>query len=109
MRKKLVVKQIENPDETKTLETFRSIGAYEMSRLRDDEPSCFNGWVRVKKYKITIELIEEPKEVYAERLNKLWIECDNHHHYEPLISTAKGMGIELDRHAFRKDEKKRTP
>ena len=100
-------KKSDNPkeDEVITFETFQKPGSYEVGRMKDDNPSCFNGWVRVKKYKVTIEPIEESKDVYFERLNKMWRECDNHHHYQPLMATAARLGIELDRNEFRKDEK----
>lgn len=78
-----------------TLETFRYIGDYEKGNLTQLKPSCFNGIVRVKKYRITIEEIEEPNEVIAERLEKLWVECDNYHHYKPLLDAAKTIGYEF--------------
>jgi hypothetical protein len=63
-----------------SFETYRNImGNYYVSQLADKEPSAFNGIVRFRKYKVTIELIEEPQEVLAERLQKLWDECDNLH------------------------------
>ncbi len=82
-------------NENISFETFMPMGAYEEGSLRKNDPSCFNGMVRIKKYKITCELIEEPKEVYAERLQKLWDESDNHHNHFPLQSRAQKLGIEL--------------
>ena len=79
----------------KQFETFRDIRDYELNNLTQKEFSCFNGFVRIKKYRITIEEIEEPKEVYEQRLQKLWDECDNWHHWEPLQSEAKKIGYEL--------------
>lgn len=61
-----------------------------------DVPTCFNGDVRVEKYRVTIEKVEEPVEVIHERLRKLWRESDNHHHYEPIRSVARKWGLELD-------------
>lgn len=77
----------------KTIETFREVGDYELKgySFNNKEPSCFNGRVSIKKYKITVEVIEEPIEVYQERLEKLWIECDNHHHWGPLEMAAKSI------------------
>jgi hypothetical protein len=80
-------------------ETFKQIGAYEQFNLQQKDASCFNGMVRIHKFKVTIEPIEEPKEVLAERLQKLWHECDNYHHLKPLEKAAKEIGYELKGHA----------
>jgi|LakMenEpi03Aug12_release.lakeMendotaPanAssembly.Ray.scaffolds.fasta_scaffold00097_106 hypothetical protein len=76
-------------------ETFKKIGAYEQSILEKKDATCFNGEVNIHKYKVTVEPIEEPKEVLAERLQKLWDECDNHHHWNPLQEAAEEIGYEL--------------
>lgn len=78
------------------LETFKKLSSYWLSQITEKEPSCFNGMVMIEKYKITIEKIEEPKEVYQKRLQKLWSECDNHHHWRPLKDKANKLGIELE-------------
>lgn len=78
-----------------TFETFSELGDYQVSSLKKETPSAFNGFVEVEKYRVTIEKIVEPKEVYAERLQKLWEECDNYHHWDPLKSKAKELGVEL--------------
>lgn len=78
-----------------SFETFTKIGVFEKSRLQSKEPSCFNGSVSIRKYKVTIEPIEEPNEVLAERIQKLWDECDNHHHWTPLKNAALQIGYEL--------------
>ncbi len=78
-----------------SFETFKEIGNYEINNMKQNEPTCFNGHVSVSKCKITIEPVEESKEVYAERLQKLWDECDNHHHVHPISNLAKSYGIEL--------------
>jgi hypothetical protein len=58
----------------------------------ENEPSSFNGFVRVEKYKVTIEKLDEPKQVICERLEKLWIEEKNYHHWTPLENKAKELG-----------------
>lgn len=63
--------------------------------MTQKEPSCFNGVVRVKKYRITIEEIDEPIEVVTTRLEKLWVESDNHHDYKPLQKVAKELNYEF--------------
>lgn len=77
------------------IETFRNPKGYMLNQLIKKEPTCFNGCVDVEKYEITAVKIEEPKEVYRERLQKLWEECDNHHHWAPLKEKAKELGVEL--------------
>ena len=78
-----------------SFETFRSIGSYEIGNLTKKEPTLFNGDVRIKKYKITIEEVIEPQEVYEQRIQELWDKCDNMHHYTPIKNTAKKLGYEL--------------
>ncbi len=51
-------------------ETFRQISNYEISNLTFKKPSVIN-YLSYRKYKVTIEPIEEPVEVYIERLNDL--------------------------------------
>lgn len=81
----------------KSIETFRKVDSWDLRNMqyRAEGPDCFNGIVSIKKYKVTVELIEEPVEVYWERLEKLWLECDNHHHWEPLKQAAKSVGYEF--------------
>lgn len=78
-----------------SFETFKEIGFYEKNNLTSENPSCFNGIVNLRKYKVTIELIEEPDEIIQERLQKLWDECNNHHNWQPLKNMAKQIGYEL--------------
>lgn len=58
-------------------------------------PSCFNGFVQVRRYRTTIEIIDEPVEILRARLQQLWDECDNHHHWTPLRNAAHGLGVTL--------------
>ena len=76
-------------------ETFRVLGNYEIDNLTQSNPSCFNGMARVVKYKITVEEIKEPVEVIRARIQKMWDECDNHHHWGPLRAVGKKYGMEL--------------
>ena len=86
------------------IETFREIGFYERSQWTQAEPSCFNGSVRVRRYRVTIEEIDEPVEVICARLQKMWDECDNHHHHAPLEAAARKYGYDL-RERARKEPK----
>lgn len=79
----------------KIIETFRKLTGYYINQLEKPEPSCFNGDVNVERYRVTIEKIVESKDIYKERLQKLWEECDNHHHWTPLQGKAKKLGVEL--------------
>lgn len=88
---------------SKSFETFRNIGSYEITNLTQKEPSCFNGEVCVVKYRVTIEVVEEPVEVLQKRVRKLWRECDNWHHWTPLQNEAKKLGFELDRNELGRD------
>lgn len=92
MSKKL---KTEARDYPKVFETFRSIGSFELMNLTKKEPTCFNGAVEVNKYRITIEKVDEPNEVIAERLQKLWDDCDNMHHWTPLKRAAEKIGYTL--------------
>lgn len=69
------------------------------------EPSCFNGIVNVRRYRITVELIEEPVEVIRERILKLWYTCDNWHHWDPLKRAAAEVGLALDMRDVGRDRK----
>ena len=91
-------KQSKN-DKIVSFETFRKIGSYELMNLTSTEPTCFNGNVNIRKYKVTIELLEESNEVLAERLQNLWDNCDNYHHHNPLKFEANEIGYQLKGYA----------
>jgi hypothetical protein len=76
-------------------ETFRKLGFYEVNDLTWEEPSCFNQTVRVHKYRVKVELVEEPVEVLHERLQRLWDHSDNFHDSDPLRAVAEELGYEL--------------
>ncbi len=85
------------PEYPKVFETFERPYFPHQGR---EEPSVFNGMVNAERYRITIEKIEEPNEVIAERLMKLWRACDNHHNREPLKAMAERIKIDLPWDAF---------
>lgn len=76
-------------------ETFRVLCGYDVSNLKQDKPSCFNGEVRVRKYRVIFEPVDEPIEVLQQRVQKLWDECDNFHNCEPLRDIAIELEYEL--------------
>lgn len=75
----------------------------------EKEPSCSNGIVNVRRYRITVELIDEPIEVIRERILKLWYACDNWHHWSPLKSAAARVGLVLDMRDVGRDRKEKVP
>jgi hypothetical protein len=87
------------PPETwpKVVETF----AHPDCALRDLGHSAFcgpsvgNGDVRVVRYRVTVEPIDEPEAV-AGRIRTLWRLCSNHHEWQPLRAAAKRHGVTLD-------------
>lgn len=83
------------PDFPMAIETFRDVSGYSLSSMRDDAPSCFNNSVNIHRYKITVELIDEPKEVLAARLQELWDKSGSHHDHTPLIVAAGKIGYAL--------------
>jgi hypothetical protein len=75
-----------------TFETFRKPNSFNINNLKGDKPTCFNSFVNYRKYRVTIEEIEEPKEVLIERLQDLWDHSDNYHNDMPLEVEAKKLG-----------------
>ena len=74
---------------TQMLETFKPVSDFALIDLEQQDPSCFNGMVRVKRYRITIKEIPEDREMIVARLQNLWDISDNRHDHEPLIHAAK--------------------
>ena len=98
------MRKAKKPEYPKVMESFHdpSPGMYLCK-----EPSCVN-FVRIHRYRITVELIEEHVEVLIERIRKLARDSDNFHHWEPLKRAAAELGHKLDYEEFRKDAR-RTP
>lgn len=52
-------------------ETFRNLeNSYTLNQLKKEEPSNIN-FLEYRKYKVTVELVEESKEVLIQRLEEL--------------------------------------
>lgn len=79
-------------------ETFNKINSYHINLLKKEFPSIFNGEVSIRRYKVTIEEIEEPIETLQERLQKLYDEGTNYHHIEPLKREAKKLNYTFKPH-----------
>ncbi len=78
-----------------SIETFRDIRGWELNNLVQEKPDCFNMKVSIEKFKVTVKKVDEPIEILTERLQKLWEESDNYHHYHPLMKTTKRLGVKL--------------
>ena len=79
----------------KVLETFTDPKPYWFEQMRTTEPTVWNGRVNVSRYRVTVEDIDEPDAVIAERLEKLWVESNNTHDMGPLRTEAKKIGYEF--------------
>lgn len=84
------------PEFPKVIETFFKPTEWSLRRFEHSEPSCMNGQVSIKRYRLTVEEIEEPIEVLHERLRKLWRQETNPHRWGPIKSEAKRLGLDLD-------------
>ena len=79
----------------KDFETYNEISEYTKINLISNEPTCFNGMVRVRRYKVSVELIDEDEDIIRARIQKLWDECSNTHNWDGLKSEAKKYGLKL--------------
>lgn len=70
-------------------ETFKNISDYYILQMKKDHPDCFNSKVQIKKYKVTIEEIKEPDDIYIERLKTLYKISDNWHNRNAIQRFAK--------------------
>ena len=96
------VKQ-EVPRFPRVIETFTDPGHFYVTH----EPSSVNK-VSIRKYRVTVEQIEEPVEVLHERLLHLWRKCNNHHEKRSLLEEADRLGCELPNTEFGMNAPKRT-
>lgn len=81
------------------IETYRDPRGFWLNEVLQKEPSAFNSQVRVRKYRVTVELIDEPDDVIRDRIQKLWNECTNHHQWPSLRAQAKKYGLTLNHRA----------
>jgi len=78
-----------------SFETFKKLSSYDISNIKKEEPSSFNGIIEFRKYKVTVEPVDETFEILSSRLQAMWDKCDNFHHWNPLKAAAKSIGYEL--------------
>jgi len=96
-KKKQTLVQPAQPTYPMTFETYREIGPREIKShyLGQGYPDCFNGVVSIRRYKVTIELIDEPVEDLRARLLNLWLTMEyNSHHCAPMWNAAVELGVE---------------
>lgn len=89
--------------------TFRRLASYEIGNLTWTTPDCVNGDVRVRQYRITCELIDEPIEVIHARIIELWERGDSYHQRLPLQHEAARYGLNLDPFDFGAKARTRKP
>ena len=78
-----------------SFETFKKLGPYERTSLLQKDPSRGSKSVRVVKYKVTVEKIDEPLDVIRARIRKLWEERDDWQDPSSLLAAAKDYNIVL--------------
>lgn len=84
------------------IETFQLPSKYSYADMRNAVPRVINGVVSYRKYRVAIELIDEPVDVLKKRLQELYdksheVRSWNSHHWQPLLNAAKSIGVELEK------------
>lgn len=65
-------------------ETFRNLeNSYNLKQLKKEEPSNIN-FLEYRKFKVTVELVDEPKEVLIQRLEELKKETQGYYENQRL-------------------------
>ena len=81
--------------ERRVFETFQQPDCFLLRGLERPVPDVFNGQVHVRRWRVTVEPVEESDgEIYAWLLD-LWERSCNMHEWEPLRAAAKALGREL--------------
>lgn len=79
----------------KEIEVFGLPSDAALSYLGEQVPTIFNGKVNVKRYRITIQEVEEPNDVLKERLQQLLDKGGHVSNTKAIQEEAKRLGIEL--------------
>jgi hypothetical protein len=88
---------------------FGAPSYFDLMQYEGKSPSCFNGNVKVERYRVTFERVDEPDDLVRERLVALWRASDNHHHVGPLRAKAAKYGLKLDMNDWGKDRRRDSP
>ena len=85
------------------METMRQpwVTSREIQAMVVPAHDAFNGSVHVRKYKVTVEMIDEPIEVIQARIQELWDTCTNSHNWDSLKHMGERYGMTLS-HETRK-------
>lgn len=75
-------------------ETFTDIQRL-VRQATQDAPSHLNNEIRVQRYRVTVELIEEPDDVIRDRLLTLDAERGHVDKHRSIKAEAKRLGIDL--------------
>lgn len=78
------------------IEVFGKPSEYILTSMGKAEPNVWNSVVNVKRYRVTVEEIEEPQEVLKERLLALLNQRGHISHRQCIRDEAKRLGIDLD-------------
>jgi hypothetical protein len=77
------------------IEVFGMPSEYALNSLGKTEPNVWNSKVNVKRYRITVEEIDESKEVIKERLLEMLKQRGHISHPQSIREEAKRLGIDL--------------
>lgn len=80
--------------------TFSEMGDRRLRDLEGEHPWVFNDEVGVRRFRIRVELVDEPVSVIHERIIYLWERTSNHHRWGPLAAEAKRYGLDLSGYKF---------
>lgn len=75
--------------------TFRPVDGYQIGQMEQAVPSSFNSMARVRKYRVTVELVDEPIETIRARIVDLWERCVNHHEWDSIRTEAARYDLDL--------------
>jgi len=72
--------------------TFREIGTYEINQLTIPDATVMNFGVAFRKYKVTVELVEEETKVLVARLLNLRLNTRNPYEIDKINIELKKLG-----------------
>ncbi len=82
------------------IETFVPPNKYATESMERSTPHCLNGELFIRKYRVTVDIIEEPVRDIRARILYLWVTGDNIHHMQPLRDAANKYGLDLEGKGF---------
>jgi hypothetical protein len=79
-----------------TFQTFFPVGTHNIRDWTQSKPSSFNALIRVKKYRVTIEEVQEPEDVIIDRLVELYKNADSYRERAAIEDYAEACGFNID-------------